>query len=467
MRYTLVIINSTALNMNHYFFNPLINKKYIQLILLIIFCLPEKIISAQESDQLSTMYLDAIADKMYTEADQIAKQLIEDAIDKYGLDSHQSASAMVNLAIAQLGQDDFESAILNYENAIDIIERIENYLDERLINPLKGLAEAQLKSNRSDLAELSFNRALHISHVNNGPHNLEQMESLKSLADLYVESKENKKAADIEKRIYYLQSRNVDPNSLAMIPALKTLAQSQRKSNQFERERRSWRKVIKIIQDKKGKDSLDLLDPLTELGRSYLYVDFSTMSYDDPPVVSKGDGFLRKAIQIAEKNPDATWLQRVEAKINLADFYVLSDRANRSYTVYRDAWDMLSEDEIKLQYRAASLETPVILEKINPPLYFDDTTKSNRDELPENYKEAVVSFNFSVSKRGLARDINRASFNPDGLDEMHKIIGSEIRYLVYRPKFVDREPVIAQNVSYEHRFFFKQQASISPTNDES
>ena len=105
VRYTLVIINSTALNMNHYFFNLLINKKYIQLILLIILCLPEKIISAQESDQLSTMYLDAIADKMYTEADQIAKQLIEDAIDKYGLDSHQSASAMVNLATDNLEKD--------------------------------------------------------------------------------------------------------------------------------------------------------------------------------------------------------------------------------------------------------------------------------------------------------------------------------------------------------------------------
>ena len=91
--------------MNHYFFNPLINKKYIQLILLIILCLPEKIISAQEGDQLSAMYLDAIADKMYTEADQIAKQLIEDAIDNYGLDSHQSASAMVNLATDNLEKD--------------------------------------------------------------------------------------------------------------------------------------------------------------------------------------------------------------------------------------------------------------------------------------------------------------------------------------------------------------------------
>ena len=75
-----------------------------------------------------------------------------------------------------------------------------------------------------------------------------------------------------------------------------------------------------------------------------------------------------------------------------------------------------------------------------------------------------MSFNFDVSKRGLAKNINRASFNPDGLDSMHKIIGNQLRYLVYRPIFRDREPVIANNVSYEHRFFYKQRISESPQN---
>jgi len=437
-------------------------------VMVILFSVIFKVANSQENDSLSVIYLDAIANQMYSEADQIAKQRIEQAIRDYGLNSHESANAMIDLAIAQLGLEDFESSITNYETAINIIERVENQLDKRLINPLKGLAEAQLKINRADLAEVTFNRALHISHVNDGPHNLEQMESLNSLADLYINSNENKKASDIQKRIYYLQSRNVDPDSLEMIPALETLANSQRKSNQFERERRTWRKVIKIIQNQKGKDSLDLLKPLTELGRSYLYIDFAAMSYDDPPVASKGDSFLRKAIQISENHPEATWLQQVEAKINLADYYVLSDRASRSYAVYREVWDQLSEDDLKLQYRAASLEEPVIIEKINPPTYFDETSKADEKNLPENYREAYVSFNFNVSKRGLAKNINRASFNPDGLDAMHKVIGNQLRYLVYRPIFRDREPIIANNVNYEHRFFYKQRISESPQNrDES
>jgi hypothetical protein len=46
---------------------------------------------------------------------------------------------------------------------------------------------------------------------------------------------------------------------------------------------------------------------------------------------------------------------------------------------------------------------------------------------------------------------------------MHKVIGSNIRLLVYRPKFENREPVIAQNVNYKHQFFYKQNEIIDKT----
>jgi hypothetical protein len=39
---------------------------------------------------------------------------------------------------------------------------------------------------------------------------------------------------------------------------------------------------------------------------------------------------------------------------------------------------------------------------------------------------------------------------------MHNIIGKEIRKLVYRPRFYEREPVITQNVIFEHEFFYKK-----------
>jgi len=419
-----------------------------------------------EMTNLSVIYLDAIADEMFDEADQIAKQIVEQSILIYGLDSHESANALINLAMAQLGQKDYELAVMNYENAIAIIERIENRLNKDLINPLRGLAEAQLKMNRMDLARDNYDRAIHISHVNDGPHNLEQLENLRSLANVYATAKEPKKAANIEKRIYYLQSRNMDANSLEMIPALRTLASSQRKSASFEKERKTWRKIINITQKHKGRDSLDLIEPLTELGKTYLFIHFITTGYDEIPTVSKGDSYLKKAIRIAEQNPEAVWQDVAETKIILADYYIMSDRANRSYSVYREIWDLLSEDELKLEFRALALEQPVILEDIYPPKFFEDTSITSQDETPPGYEKAQVSFNFNVSIRGLAKNINRASFNPDGLDFMHSIIGREIRKLVYRPRFLEREPVITQNVIFEHEFFYKKN-NVSDNEDSS
>ena len=408
-----------------------------------------------ELENLQTIYLDAVADEMYDEADQLAKQIVEQTISRYGSESHEAADALINLAAAQHGQENFELAAMNYEAAIKIIERIENQLDKDLINPLRGLAETHLKMNRMDLARDNYTRAIHISHVNDGPHNLEQLENLESLANVYVSAQERKNAADIEKRIYYLQSRNVDPNSMEMIPALETLARSQRKAALFDKERKTWRRIITITQKENGRDSIDLIKPLTELGESYLFIHYAASYYDEPPTVQKGDSYLKKAIRIAEDSPDATWQDLVETKINLADYYVMSDRANRSYNVYRDVWDLLSEGELKLEFRALALEHSVILEDIQPPKFFEDTSVTSLDEAPPGYEKAQVTFNYNVSKRGLARNINRASFKPDGLDFMHSVIGKEIRNLVYRPLFIGREPVIAKNVTFVHEFFYK------------
>ncbi len=430
------------------------------LLISLILLIPFQVSISQEKNtgtsNLQTIYLDAIADQMFDEADQIAKQIVEQSIQKYGIDSQEAANSLIKLAMAQQGQKKYESAVLNYEAAISTIERIENRLDKSLINPLRGLAETQLKMNRMDLARDNYNRAIHISHVNDGPHNLEQLESLQSLANVYVTAKEPKNASDIEKRIYYLQSRNLDPYSFEMIPALKTLAKSQRKSGLFEKERKTWRRIISITQKQNGKDSLTLIEPLTELGKTYLYIQFNNMGYDDIPTVAKGDSYLKKAIRIAEKNPEATWQNLAETKMILADYYVMSDRANRSYSVYREIWDLLSDDELKLEFRALSLEQPVILEDIYPPKFYEDTSITYQEDTPPGYEKGQVTFNFNVSKRGLARNINRSSFKPDGLDFMHSIIGKEIRKLVYRPKFYEREPVIAQNVIFEHEFFYKK-----------
>ncbi len=416
--------------------------------------LPES--DPQRLRRLFVIYMDAISDKQFDEADSLAKQIVELTIQIHGLDSHESAKALTNLAIAQHGIEDYESAILNYDAAIGIIERITDRLDSELINPLRGLGAAQLASGRPDLARDTFDRAVHVSHVNNGPHNLGQIETLQSLAETYLAVGEFDDAIDVQKRIYYLQARNIDARSIEIIPALKTRARWQHRVQLYEQERFTLRRIISVIEDNKGKNSLELIDPLTELGNSFLFIGYSDAPYTQPVSVTSGEIYLKRAVRIAERNPEAGWEVLTTTMLQLGDYYLLSDRPNRGHRVYREVWNLLSEDESRLAARASRLEQVVLLHDIDPPkMYGGDPSVPVTRELP-GFDMGKVVFQYSVSTRGRSTNIRMIDADPPELSDMHQTVGRQMRRLIHRPRLVDGAPVQTDNVTYSHSFQYRQ-----------
>ena len=399
-------------------------------------------------------YRDAVLASMFTEADTLAKQIVELSIRVNGLDSRKSATALTNLAVAQHGMEDYASAILNYSAAIEIIERIENMLDPSLINPLRGLGAAQFETGRPDLAKAAFDRAVHISHVNDGPHNLEQVETLQSLAETYLAVGETSMAVDVQKRIYYLQVRNIEPNSVDIIPALETRANWQHRMGLYEQERYTLRRIIGVVEKDKGKESLELIQPLTNLAGSYLSDTYIGVPARAQPSVSNGEPYLKRAIRIAERNPDSNARLRVETQIELADYYILTDRAGRAHNFYHQSWEILSEDESLLDYRARNLEAGVILRDIFVPNKFDDSSVIPTIEEPAGYLEGNLLFSYSVNTRGRATNVRLIEADPLGLDSLYKRIGRELRFIVYRPRMVDGQPIQSDNVTFSHSFFY-------------
>ncbi len=124
-------------------------------------------------------------DRVHDEADIVAKRIVELAIRTKGRQSRVFANALTNLAIVQYRAGQFDSAQQNFQTAIETIEDNEDRLDERLVNPLKGLGAVQLASDRPDRASTTFKRAVHITHVNQGPHNRGQLELLESITEIY------------------------------------------------------------------------------------------------------------------------------------------------------------------------------------------------------------------------------------------------------------------------------------------
>jgi tetratricopeptide (TPR) repeat protein len=402
------------------------------------------------------LYKDAMENEAYAEADVLAKQVVELTIGLFGVDSLDSARALTNLGIAQHQNGDYESAIANYEAAIDIIERTEDRLNGNLVNPLKGLGAAQLASGRPDLAADTFERAVHITHVNEGPHNLMQVEVLESLAETYLAAGNLKEVETITEIIFGLEARGIPLDSMAIIPVLEKQANWQHRLQLFEKERYTWRKIIDIIEDHEGDDDLRLIAPLTGLGKSYLYVGNVDAAFHHPTSISSGEVYLKRAVRIAEENPEANWETREDTLLALGDFYILSGQPSRARKVYEQVWDLLSANEERLENRRKHLETPVVLQDINPPHYVGIDGEV-RTALPgDDYEQGELVFDYTVSTRGYTTDVVLVKAEPAAFEEMQRTVQRDLRSLIYRPRFVDGQAVDTPDLTYTHKFYYRQ-----------
>jgi len=417
--------------------------------------LSEKETNLDELRRSFELYKSAIATFSYDEADTLAKRMVELAIRLYGLDSHESAKALTNLGLVQQKNKEHNSAVLNFTAAIEIIERIEDRLNSELINPLRGLGAAQLGSDRPDLARDAYSRAVHISHVNEGPHNLMQIDVLEDLAETYLTVGETDEAIDIHQFIYNLESRNIDLKSEEFIPALERQAEWLHRMGIYEKERMTWRRIIHILEDTRGKKDLALIAPLTGLGKSYLFVTEIMADAYVVPAVTSGDTYLKRALRIAQENEEASWQQLQDALIALGDYYTLTARGKKAEASYMDSWSLLSGGEDRLATRSARLEQANVLQSVYPPKYYNSQRTDDGQSAPDSFEVGTVVVGYDISNRGATRKIGVIDANPPGLDEMEYSVKREVRRMIHRPRMADGVTVETLNQTYVHEFYYR------------
>ena len=431
----------------------------------------ERELQAEELHRLFNVYREALENEDYLEADTLAKRVVELSIKLNGLDSHDSAKAITNLGIAQHKNGEFESALRNFVASIDIVERIDDNLSAALINPLQGLAASQAAVGRPDLARLAYQRAIHISHVNDGPHNREQIDILESLSELHIAQSDFGEAGSIQEHIFAIQSRNLDPSSLDLIPALERKALWQHRLQRYDRERSIWRQIIKIVQQHYGRDSLELIAPLSSLGRTYLFV-ANPIDFDFQPDVSaaSGEGYLRRATRIAERHPDSNWRIVKDTLLQLGDYYQLSGRSSRASKSYQEIWDFLSEDDDseKLKARLEHLEKVKILKLVFPPKYFNSVREDTELQPPNSFETGTANFNLTVTASGRVINVTHIETQPQELESFSTVVGRSLRRMVYRPRMQEGKMVRTSEVVYTHDFFYRpSDLPQAPTSDES
>ncbi len=399
------------------------------------------------------LYRRLVAEDALDEADVSAKRIVQMVMKIHGPESIEASKALNNLALVQHKSGQYGAAIQNFEAAVEIIETVEDRLNEKLVNPLKGLGAAQLGSGRPDLAQQTFNRATHITHVNEGPHNIEQVEILESLAQSAMLMGDSKGARNLLNRIHMLNVRHFEGNDLALLPSLLRRASWQHAARYYMDERATYRRAIRIIESRLGKDDPQLILPLSKLGQSYYFVDLTQSNSQQPGLVSSGEIYFKRAERIADETPGVDWRVLAETKLALADYYIYADAQSRARKFYTQAWNLLSADQERLAVRAELLEQPVVLMSDPLPQYVGEKPPdgTSTDEL----LTGTIRVDYTVSARGRVRNIRTEAIPPQFTD-MQRMVHREIRRQVFRPRMTDEGLQQSDNLVFEHSFFYRQ-----------
>jgi tetratricopeptide (TPR) repeat protein len=399
------------------------------------------------------LYVQLMRDGVFDEADTVAKRVVELSMRLKGPQSNEAAKALTNLAIVQHQTGQFDAAAQNFQSSIDIIEEIEDRLHAQLINPLKGLGASQLESGRADLAIGSFQRAVHVSHVNEGPHNLDQVELLESLAETNLRIGDFKAAKEAQDVIYALYIREHDLDTMELVPSLMRRAAWQHRAGFIYDERTTYRRVVRIIESNTSKTDLRLVEPLIRLGKSHFFIDTSGSESIGEARLSSGEIYFRRAVKIAVESPEQDWKVIAQATLALADFYMYENNLQRAHQVYTAAWELLSQDESRLDVRKAQLESgsPIIEQRL--PRYVNSEEDAGDDSTLQQGRVAVT---YNISVRGRVANLKMVEANPPEFTNMQRHVQRELRRRVFRPVLVDGDPVESAEQILEHTFFYRQ-----------
>lgn len=392
-----------------------------------------------------------LMEKNYDEADVSAKRVVEMTIKLYGPQSHETAKALNNLAIVQHNNQQYAAAVQNFTSAVEILEVVRDRLNGELVNPLKGLGAAQLGNGRPDLAVSSFGRATHITHVNEGPHNVEQVEILESLAEARVRLGDLEGARDTLDRIYILNARHFENDALGLLPSLARRAEWQHRAGYYNDERVTYRRAIRIIETSADKNDPRLVEPLVKLGRSFYYFE-PLVDHARSALASTGETYFKRAVRIAEADEDFPWLDRANAQLALADYYVSRETHNRARKIYLQVWNDLSLDEDRMEMRRELLERPIPVRMEGLPRY---TSGSASGGPKDDFLTGTIKVDYTVSARGRVKNI-RTEADPVEFTDMRRMVHREIRQRVFRPVLEEGVPVESGGQVFRHEFYYKE-----------
>ncbi len=224
-------------------------------------------------------------------------------------------------------------------------------------------------------------------------------------------------------------------------------------------ERATYRRVIRIIQQRLGKEDLALVEPLIRLGRSFFFVDLSGDTSYMNSTATSGEIYFKQALRISKENPDTTWRIIADATLALGDYYMYEGNSQRARHVYDEAWELLSTPEYraeKLNFRSSELESSVVLRRLPVAQYVGESDPRAGATPDDPAQKGTVSVTYGISPQGRTGNVQIIEAIPPEFVAMQQSVGREVRRRLYRPRFQDGEPIETTGHVSVHTYWYKQ-----------
>lgn len=410
--------------------------------------------SDDDLERYLARYRESLEAGQYGEAELAAKQLLNHLLVGRSEVPAGTEDALSMLAQVQRLTAQYGASQQNYEAAIGLIERSDDRLSSRLIEPLQGLAATYRDAGDYAEALRTYDRALHISHVNEGPHTVEQVHILSGMVDANLAADESEAALELIDRMRMLYERSYSPYALELLPALYRRAELLNALGLHREERSQYRRINRIMAEHYGTADPVLIAPYLAIGRTYLH-EAGDVVFRSEPTTENGETYFLRALAVAEANPEGDPEMFADCLLALGDYYTVLNVIDKARLQYERAWEVLS-DEALLGVRGRNLERPVLLRRLALSPYPDYNYGWSRADVDQaELREGHIRARFTITDRGRVEDVEIIEAVPSGLPQMQSRVRYGVKDFIYRPAHLDSVPVESQGILYQHDFYYR------------
>ncbi|HEY0766504.1 MAG TPA: tetratricopeptide repeat protein [Steroidobacteraceae bacterium] len=401
----------------------------------------------------------------YPDALPLAEKLVALTQEQYGANDRALVTPLSNLGTTQYRMGDYKDAEDTYLRSVKIAADTGGNADRLLLRPLQGLGATYYATKQYEDASATLQRALDLSRNLDGLLNPAQLTILNPLIGSLVNLERHTEAdREFQYAVRVAESAwgNTDPR---VIGTLDHYAHWLEHMGRFPSARAEYARELTVAENAGARAARLVIDPLLGIARTYrlealIGTEEEAVQYVDPFAQSgvglrtehnprglnpDGEKALLIALQTADKMHPVDHQIRGTTLMELGDWYLCADQADKSLTRYRDAWK-----EFQQAGSTATLDVPRQL------VYRAPSSSAARSPLAErdNTEEHSVQATFTVTRDGHTANVTTNS--SDATTSQQKIVLAAAKRARYGPRLLNGEPVDTEGVTLLEKLLTKK-----------